>query len=613
MPEEETAAPAQAAPSALGTQPNAYQATLAGLMFPILGHLFFDALAGGCAWLLGHPATGAAMFAASAAIDIVYQSFVRRWLKASQGVQPIRGFRRLAALSLVRIGVYVVPVAYMTLRGGPAEALYLGVQACSLVALALSASSFSRLMFWSFVTPVIAAFAVIGAAAFGPFQAVGVLIGVATLLFLVNLISTTNHKAIATWHAAFTANLAMVGELKSARDQAVQAREEARHAHRAKSNFLATMSHEIRTPMNGVLGMAQLLKRDEVDPVQSDRLDVLIESGEYLLSILNDILDVSKIDAGRLEIVPQPEDLRLFLDRLVGFWSPRADEKGVGLTLRLDESAPRHVMMDPLRMRQVLFNLIGNALKFTDEGWVDITASARPGRRGVSLVRFAVRDTGPGIAPDHIPSLFERFSQADESEVRKHGGTGLGLAIAKQLTDLMGGRIWVESRLGQGSTFHVEVPLPLAEGPRRAQAAPTETAAEARGDALAVLAVDDNAVNLLVLDQLLTSLGHSVIKAPGGPEALEILEAQRCDLVLMDIQMPGMTGIVALERLRAAPGPNRAVPVVAVTADVTSGGRNRYLELGFDEHCTKPIQVEDLISAMDRALAKGPRERRSAS
>jgi signal transduction histidine kinase/CheY-like chemotaxis protein len=603
MPKKETAAPAQAALSAPGTQPNGYQATLAGLRFSIWGHLFFDALAGACAWLLGHPGIGAAMFAASALIDVLFQSCIKRWLKASPGVDPVRGFRRLAALSLLRIGVYVAPVAYMALRGGPAEAIYLGVQACSLVALALSASSFSRLMFWSFVTPVIAAFAVIGAAAFSPGQAAGVLAGVATLLFLVNLISTTNHRAIATWHAAFTANLAMVGELKGARDQAVQAREEARHANRAKSNFLATMSHEIRTPMNGVLGMAQLLKRDETDPVQAGRLDVLIESGEYLLSILNDILDVSKIDAGRLEIVPQAEDLRLFLDRLVGFWGPRADEKGVGLTLRLDESAPRHVMMDALRVRQVLFNLIGNALKFTDEGWVDITASARPGRKGLSLVRFAVRDTGPGIAPDHIPSLFERFSQADESEVRKHGGTGLGLAIAKQLTDLMGGRIWVESRMGQGSTFHVEVPLPLADAGQRAKPAAVQDT-QAAPDALTVLAVDDNAVNLLVLDQLLTSLGHNVIKAAGGPEGLEILESQHCDLVLMDIQMPGMTGIVALERLRDAPGPNREVPVVALTADVTSGGRDRYLGLGFDEHCTKPIQVEDLISAMSRALDK---------
>jgi CheY-like chemotaxis protein len=404
----------------------------------------------------------------------------------------------------------------------------------------------------------------------------------------------------------------MIPELEAARDQALseraaadQAREEARQAGRAKANFLATMSHEIRTPMNGVLGMAQLLQRDEADPTQKERLAVLVESGEYLLSILNDILDVSKIDAGRLDILPAAEDLHQFLERLVGFWGPRADEKGVALVLDIQKSVPQFVLVDALRLRQVLFNLVGNALKFTDEGSVSVVAEAIPNGEGAVVLDIAVRDTGIGISADHLPNLFTRFSQADESEVRKFGGTGLGLAIAKQLVELMGGKIWAESEAGKGSAFHIKLPLALADGPAKRK--PASRAAKAIPQAaLQVLAVDDNAVNLMVLDQLLSSLGHDVAKAGSGAEALALLAERPFDLVLLDIQMPGMTGVEVLQKLRAVDGPNRAAPVIALTADVTSGGRRRYLELGFTDHSSKPIQIPDLMESMTRALAATP-------
>jgi CheY-like chemotaxis protein len=350
--------------------------------------------------------------------------------------------------------------------------------------------------------------------------------------------------------------------------------------------------------------MAQLLKRDETDPIQAERLEVLIESGEYLLSILNDILDVSKIDAGKLEIALAPEPLRPFLQRLVSFWGARADERGVALGLRIAEDLPDVVRVDALRLRQVMFNLLGNALKFTDAGSVELVADATPLAGGDITLRLAVRDTGPGIPEHNLASLFDRFSQADESEVRRFGGTGLGLAIVKQLMELMGGRVWVESAVGLGSTFHVELPLEVVHG-ATAPADPDDAAEPpAELDALRVLAVDDNAVNLLVLEQLLTSLGQSVAKAASGAEALAALAGETFDLVLMDIQMPEMSGIEALERLRGGEGPNRDIPVVALTADVTSGGRQRYLDLGFDEHASKPIQLQELLNAIGRATAR---------
>ena len=594
-----------------------YQLTLNGLSQSMAFHVVFNGLGAACFAVLGHPLLAVVAFAANCAVDSGNQFFIRRWLKVAERTKDVAGFRRLGPLCAARFAVYLTPTAFMAVTGGMGEMAFFGLHAATLLAVAMAAGMLSRRVFWSFVTPILAAVIIVAIGSLTLMPATAVLLSLVCLVVLLGLMLEGAIRTFSTLHDVFAENKAIIPQLEAARDQALseraaadEAREEARKANLSKSNFLATMSHEIRTPMNGVLGMAQLLRRDEAEPAQIERIDVLIDSGEYLMSILNDILDVSKIDAGHLKIVKGVEDLQVFLDRLISFWSARAEEKGVGLVLNFDPSLPEYVRMDALRLRQILFNLVGNALKFTETGAVEITASARPKSERSVWVCFAVHDSGLGISADQLPMLFERFAQAEDAEIRKFGGTGLGLAIAKQLTELMGGRIWAESTPGQGSTFHVEIPMALAEEltpvMQRPPAAFAALAEEAQVRAVRVLAVDDNAVNLLVLDQLLTAFGHTVAKAESGPEALGLLAAQPFDIVLLDIQMPGMTGVEALQILRATPGPNRDVPVVALTADVTSGGRAHFQALGFTEHESKPIQVQHLVEAMARAMAVAP-------
>ncbi len=407
------------------------QLTLHGLSQPFPFHLAFNALGALSLVLLGHPQIAAVAFVAYCAIDLVKQHLVDRWLAVAAHTSQTAGFGKLMPLCFARFCVYLAPTASAVLVGAIGELVLFGVQACTLIAVAMAAGMMSRRIFWAFLTPILVAIGAIAVVRMSLSQAAGALVALASLTVLLALMLEGTLRTVLAMHNAFHANVATLRELQVARDQALaeraaaaEAREEARQAGRAKSNFLATMSHEIRTAMNGVLGMAQLLQRDETNSTQRERLAVLIESGDYLLSILNDILDVSNIDAGRLDIMPTPEDLHLFLDRLVGFWGAGADEKGVTLMLKVADSVPNFALVDGLRLRQVLFNLVGNALKFTETGTVEVIAEAVPNGEGAALMHIAVRDTGHGHCgrtPAQSLHALQSGRRVRSSQIWRHG------------------------------------------------------------------------------------------------------------------------------------------------------------------------------------------------
>ncbi len=384
------------------------------------------------------------------------------------------------------------------------------------------------------------------------------------------------------------------------------AKEQAEAGNVAKAQFLANMSHEVRTPMNGVLGALDLLARSELSPEQRKLLDTATASSEALLTVLNEVLDFSKIEAGRLELVEEPFALRAVLRSVVDMLSPMAQRKGLALAVEFDPSLPARVKGDAGRIRQVLLNLIGNAVKFTDHGRVAVRARRTPGGGGArAAVVVEVEDTGIGIAPEALPRLFTPFFQADQSNRRRFGGTGLGLVISKRLTEAMGGKLKVESALGRGSTFRISLPLEALED---APAAGPEAraAAEAR-PALGgkALLVEDNAVNRMLAVAMLNNLGIEVTEAENGQAALEHMERSRFDLVLMDCQMPVMDGFEATREIRAREQAALAsrTPIIAVTANAMSGDAERCLKAGMDAYLAKPYTLQTLRGALAPWLA----------
>jgi signal transduction histidine kinase/ActR/RegA family two-component response regulator len=391
---------------------------------------------------------------------------------------------------------------------------------------------------------------------------------------------------------------ALLARIQTIEGDLRQALQSASVANRAKSDFLATMSHEIRTPLNGVLGMAQVLEASDLTAEQREMLNLIGESGEVLMAIIGDVLDLSKIESGRIALDPSVQPLAGLLAGTVDLFRPRAEAQGSRLKLVVEPGLPDTVVYDSIRVRQCLSNLVSNAVKFTQGGNITVTLSARLQDEGWRIT-LTVQDSGIGIDAPARERLFQPFEQASAATARTYGGTGLGLAISRRLARLMGGDITVTSHPGAGSTFVLtflagRVPMAAADaGPATGRTRP-----QMRLDGQRILVVDDSHINRRVVTGLLKPLGPTCLEAADGRAAVDLLTRERVDLVLLDMHMPDLDGPQTLRTLRALPAPASQTPVVALTADALHGKRDDYLAMGFQGYLTKPLRREALFAEL---------------
>jgi signal transduction histidine kinase/ActR/RegA family two-component response regulator len=505
----------------------------------------------GTGWGLVFPAVATATTASWATAPLL------AWFSGAE-------FGHALAMALLVSGYVLV---FAQLRSSPRQAIVIS-SPYGVAALVIAANLWGTPTFWQFLAVV-------------PFTAAGLVV-----LVMMTMLREERIRAFQEHQAH------LIEELEAARDRANAASE-------AKSSFLGVISHELRTPMNGVLGAAQLLGATRLDAGQREYLSIIRNSGDNLLSLLNDILDMTKIEAGKMTFDVVDVSVEDLHKRVTGPFGAQAEAKGLNFTTRFEGEIPDVVRGDPLRVCQVIHNLLSNAVKFTDSG--DVTYLVRGERLAGERVRFdfAVTDSGAGISPEDLSRLFQPFTQVDGSSTRRFGGTGLGLTIARRMANIMGGDITVTSEVGVGSTFTFSVESEVVEW-SRPTAAEAIHAEVSDGQSLNVLVVEDHPVNRMILDAWLGSAGHASVSAENGQIAVAMAQDQRFDLIVMDVNMPVMDGLTATRTIRAGSGANRETPIVVLSASARSEDHAAGLDAGADAYLNKPIDFAALADLMNR-------------